>query len=447
MKKRIKLTALLLSAAIIAGCADNDSTRKDEAQSTTLETETSTKSILDDYLSAALTALETVEDIIAAGTAEDETTAEEEETTAEEEEEIDEALFEYYDLLDEEYEKNKQYIMYPLGTYDSIICVDGKIILQKLAEYGPDEFYDQNNIIIYDIKEKKITSQFNIISSSNILYNYYYNGYMYSCAEVYDDYRDLYSDEKLKLFKYDLSGNLISTLDTGVDPSRDQICDFIIVSDEPKFLKISNNKIAWDKEYRYYICSENMQTKTEFPVLQKEIEHGFKEDIENYNFLACYKNKLYVVPSSDRVIYCLNTDTLTWSKVEAEMNGTSIESCLSDNVTSFGKYLLLGKAVYDMENDEIIAVTSSSNFASTYSGAKSYFGYGKLNNFVHNSNGFYNVKYTSDGSATVSEYICDMFTYKLLVDDEYYVYKDDYGYFLRTYGKGEEGEEVIYLLK
>lgn len=434
MKKRIKLTALLLSGAMITGCADNGYAVTDETQRTMFEAETSTKSILDEYLSAALTALETMEGI-------KETSSAGNEATDEEEEEIDEALFEYYDLLDEEYEKNKQYIMQPLkGMYD-IMYVDGKIILQKPAEFDPDEFYDLYTIIVYDVKDKKIINQFDIIGTDN----YYYNGYIYNIAVTYDDYMDFNDDGKMKLFKYDLNGNLISTLDTGLDHSHEHIIDYIIVSDEPKFLKISNGSFAWT-EYRYYMCSENLQTKTELPTLQKEIEHGFKEDIEKYNFLAYYKNKLYVTPEfGDRVIYCLNTDTLTWSKVEAEMNGTSIESCLSDNITSFGKYLLLGRAVYDMENDEIIAITASTGFASSYSGARSYFGFEKLNNLEHDFKGFYNVKYTSDSSAAVSEYICDMFVYELLVDNEYYVYKDDYGYFLRTYGKGEDGEEIVYL--
>lgn len=439
MKKRIKLTALLLSAAMITGCADNGYAGTDETQSTTSETETSTKSILDEYLSAALTALETMEGI-------KETSSAENEATDEEEEEIDEALFEYYDLLDEEYEKNKQYIMHPLkGMYD-IMYVDGKLILQKPAEFDPDkicDFHDADlyTIIVYDVKDKKIINQFDIIGTDN----YYYNGYIYNIAVTYDDYMDFDDDGKMNLFKYDLNGNLINTLDTELDPSHEHIIDYIMVSNEPKFLKISNGSFTWT-EYRYYMCSENLQTKTELPVLQKEIEHGFKEDIEKYSFLACYKNKLYVVPDSgDKVIYCLNTDTLTWSKVEAEMNDTSIESCLSDNVTRFGKYLLLGRAVYDMENDEIIALTASNSFASSYSGVRSYFGFEKLNNLEHDLNGFYNVKYTSDSSAVVSEYICDIFAYELLVDDEYYVYKDDYGYFLRTYEKREEDEEIIYL--
>lgn len=155
-------------------------------------------------------------------------------------------------------------------------------------------------------------------------------------------------------------------------------------------------------------------------------------------------------------IYCLDTDNLTWSKVKAEKDGVTLESFIysfSNYFKSFGKYLLINKAVYDMEKDEIIAVTASPYFALTYKGGKPLVGFDKTFNLEGDEGNFYNVKYTSDGSASVIEdthnkpfnYTNKHDSWILLIDDKYYVYNDKYGYFLRTYEKGEEGEEVILL--
>ena len=331
-------------------------------------------------------------------------------------------LFAYYDLLNEEYEKY---------GYDS-----GFYALNRTKDVGFGHYkidysfsvinshlltgFDSENIYTYDTSTKEFKVLFHCDGGG-----YYYNNGFY--------YRREEKDNTLHIEKMDMEGNVISAADishadANISDTSNMYFNFIT---ENGFIITYNFYDSFGTTVRedYRIISPDLQTITTLP--QKAGEHGIMQDVTNPEFIASYKNKIYSSGSY------LDTDTMTWTDIDEKLTGVR---------GHIGKYLILSEVdgsstrIYDMEKDEIIAqiatASKTSNFGGTYS-------------YILKNNQWYQVQYPSDGSSinlsqyeplgteTVSEY-----DYTIL-DDTYYLVKDDYGIFLRTYEKGEAEEETV----
>lgn len=214
--------------------------------------------------------------------------------------------------------------------------------------------------------------------------------------------------------------------------------------------------------------SPDWKTVTELPILQAEAEHGIKKDVQNYEILAKYNNKVYAASfeSDTEGLYCLNIDTMTWEEVQSDLkeiifsdkysNGSGYNHINLFATNIIGRYwFVTGKggtgyttAVYDMETDTIVATLSTGFYV--YDGKGYDFG---LRNGVLTKH-----QYPGDGSDAIVETVLDTGDKKLNIsggdgsfafpfDEQYYAYKDNYGVFLREYGKGEDGEITIVMFE
>lgn len=420
-KNKIAAIFLTLCLALIPGCTQDNAEKPDTtpantsaAENTNSENNTSsqgTESAPKDTSPADTEAAP-------AETTPAETSAEETESPSE-----DERLA-YLDLLGEEYERYGR--LYEL-EYGKPVCVNGKIIIPPYGDYSGVKL---ENMVVYDVKKREITLEKGDIRGS-IAYDSK-NGYIY-----------IFELEK-SLSKFDSSGSLICQAKLGggyaVTPTVFPDGTFVI----EKY-----------SDHSYDLYSSDFKTVTTLPIPQVEVEHGIKKDIQKYKILAKYNNKIYAasLEVDTKGYYCLNTDTKTWEKVKSElnMNNNSIHYLYVTNIV--GKYWFISgttegerKAstmVYDMETDTVIATLSTENYA--YDGK----GYGLgLQGGVLTK-----YQYPGDGSETVSEIVIDTGDKELNqlygitdpFDEQYYVYRDDYGVFLREYGKGEDGEVTILL--
>lgn len=330
----------------------------------------------------------------------------------------------YLDLLSEEYEKCGR--LYGVGGTS---CVNGKIIIIKTKTKNNTV----NKMTVYDVgkKEKKeITLKTDAWLSNN-------NNFVYDDKNGY-----IYAFEDGRFYKFDSSGNLIGQIEA----------DFNITTVFPDGTCFVGNNMY----------SSDWETVTELPVLQADVAHGLKKDVENYEIVAAYKNKVYALSneSETRGYYCLNTDTKTWEKVKSELNISSNSYHYWGVTNIVGKYWLISGAkegerkastmVYDMETDTVVANIAAEGYI--YNGRDYELGLwnGVLTKY----------QYPGDGSEAVSETIIDTGDKKLYFnyfnnggvaivpfDEQYYVYQDDYGIFLREYGKGEEGEITVYMFE
>ncbi|MDE7280849.1 MAG: hypothetical protein K2N36_03805, partial [Ruminiclostridium sp.] len=158
---------------------------------------------------------------------------------------------------------------------------------------------------------------------------------------------------------------------------------------------------------------------------------------------------VYVYSSHDdsKGYYCLDTDTMTWKTVESELNDIDFHSKGCDII---GRYMLLGSKalnetikIYDMETDTMIAHILSPEFVYDGRDYQLELKEGKLTK----------IRFPNGGSIPIMETVLDTGDKSLSewygtfvpVDEQYYVYRDEYGIFLREYGKGEDGEITIEL--
>lgn len=368
----------------------------------------------------------------------EETTAEEnEETTAEEtepeKEKVDESLFAYYDLLSEEYEKSGKLYAY---NYDwAYATLPEKIIIKEWNYPNP------SIIKVYDVNQKSFVSEFEgiwEIYNNSIYYADVDNGYIY-CQ----------SDKELQ--KRDLSGNVIAALKYNPNEEIQNL-----FADGTMFYKAYSQ----DKgKYCYYMYSSDWKTKTELPLLQADGEHGLKVDIPYYDVLAKYKNKVYVYNSSNSNgkefvgYYCLDTDAGTWERVDSGLQDFDP----SAYNTTVGKYWIMGGSrsninskIYDMETDTFIAEINTQDFCSIYKGGKNHLGL----SLSEDRSCFELCRGRCPSDA--SDYVVDEIVlkmdaydygsyYPVAINEQYYLYGDKYGFFLREYGKGEDGEITVYL--
>lgn len=357
------------------------------------------------------------------------TSSEETEVTEAENQPADE-LFAYYDLLSAEYEKcGKLYTL----TNNVTVTGTGKIIGN-----------DYSHLSVYDVEKNAITAEMNALHNYN---DVYYmdddNGYFYLF-----EYRNW---DDCTWSKYDNSGNLIAQIKYDSYGAQ-------IMPDGTLFHRSADS-------YNCNMYSPDWQTKTELPILQAEVEHGLKKDIKDYFIVASYGNKVYAYSLDKEATgyYCLNTDTMTWSAVESELNETfpsydQVDGNYFSSNEIIGRYLfvkqrytdtkkVVGK-IYDMETDTVIATISDYGFS--YSGRNYSLGL--------RSGVLTKCQYPGDGSEEVTEIILDTEDKQLQTyyygkdticpfDEQYYVYGDEYGIFLREYGKGGDGEITIMMFE
>lgn len=324
--------------------------------------------------------------------------------------------FAYLDLLSEEYEKYGR--LYSFS--DDITCVNGKVV-----SFNED-------MVVYDVKKKEITFKKEDIHDQ-IAYDDK-NGYIYT----YDF---------TTLNKFDSSGSLICQVKFGAGYAA-----------IPTVFPDGTCVMEKTSSHSYDLYSSDFKTVTELPIPQAEVEHGIKKDIQEYEIMAKYNNKIYAVSKGGDTngYYCLNTDTMTWEAAQSDLKEIPAVASeygfnlYADNI--IGKYWLISYCtmeegyvtkVYDMETDKVVATISAEDC--TYNG-RSY--------ELELQDGILKkIQYPGDGSDAISKRVFNAVSKKvdersaIPFDEQYYVYQDNYGIFLREYGKAEDGEITILMFE
>lgn len=351
-------------------------------------------------------------------------------TTEEEKAPVDDR-FAYCDMLREEYDRYGR--MYLIYQNDAVQVINDKII-----------FYENNSIQVYDIAKKQMNKKINFGNSSvffvDIDDGYFYNGVSNSTSD--DSYY-------FSIYKYDINGNVLSQIDN-IERKINDLMHFEYgyaktLADGTVFSESSDGKI--------YMYLPDGKTKKELPAIKIDVGHGLTEDFTNYreyyyDVVGKYDNKLYVILKREFNMYydCyrINTDTMTYEKMDIDIDITEMSSIT-------GRYIFLrsssGNKIFDMEKGGIVDNITLGGIINDQLCKLCGIGdidyqYGKL----------FRYRFPSDGSSeteTLREITieCENGATITPVNEEYYLYKDKYGYFLRTYEGGEDGEIAIMMFE
>ena len=384
---KTKRTFLLLLAAIMAASAFTACGGEEK------NTESTASAILEDNSAqtAEITNEETTEQ-----SSESETEAATEAVT---EAATEEDLYSYYELLNEEYEKY------------------GETRWRKHGIAGNTMFYtDTNgNYYIYEIGSNEPATVVTTGSSMKpYTFQNYYNG-------------SLYMKHDSMFYRMDLDGNIVQ--EVSLEFAEGYLADAYVTGDNEAILCIDDVNIPYNE---WYILSPDWSEYTPIPNPQKEAAHGLMEDVYISCIIGEYNRNLYVL-GEDAEIFSINMDTFEYKQLDSETikSYADFGELNYANTQMIGKYLLAGNVVYDVETDEIIAV--SKNIGRNY--------YGGLYNIYDTEI----VKEANGGETSEPVYESVWIGYPL--NEEYHAYVDEYGIFLRKYGEDDTSEEVVYLFE
>lgn len=362
----------------------------------------------------------------------------------------DGSAYAYYDELAAEWDKtgdNRTVLLYvnAYAPYAEAARYENKIIFaDKLSG-------EEITIFVYDLDSKEV-STFTIPQSNH---TYFHNGYVYCRWSTP-------SRDKQFTKKYDLSGNEVDSIDKSIH------FNFVVTESGYVFGNYAPN-INFDEQSKnaYSVITPDFSELITLPSPKKKDAHGIESDLDsNYRAIAAYGNKVFVIihdsyvnaekPYNVGKLCYLDLDTMTWNESKCPET-ENVEWCCTDNADGprnfapvIGKFCFLKidkkTYLYNMETDEISAEPlPNSNETAFY---KTYFG-GKYN-IVRSGDKFYRVQLPLGADSVKIE---DTDAVALgtdsqkgiiyMVDDTYYIFKDDAGIFLRTYEKGETEEEVV----
>lgn len=342
-------------------------------------------------------------------------------TTASEETEsaafaFDPAVYSYYDDLAAEYEANGD------NTSESLLFRRTNMMICGNTVMGYCQDKDGNGkIFIYDMnsKESKVISAEDLTSNPDLLRAFdccdICNGFIYpSITGIGGD---------MTTYRFDSEMNKCEFNNLPSDLYSDEIyAPTSALSDGGMlFQKVTDdNKIVMMKS--------DFKTKVEIPSVQKDNEHGFESDMKwDGNGAVLYKNKLYATTMGTY----LNIDDMTWHTFDEE--GIPVVRRV------IGKYIIGDNCIYDMEKDEF-TVKIDGMFKGEYYG-------GDSNLVVRDGNLYktYNPSQPVAGEGKPDELLMEGWddTTCTILNNKYYIFKDEYGIFLREYGKGTDGEQVL----
>lgn len=366
----------------------------------------------------------------------------------------DSSLYAYYDLLAEEWSKTGETTVkrMPFVRDGRLVRYDKQIV--QFSERNGKLYWivctdDAFALHSYDIATKE-SAQYPLQDTEGIMASQCYFTLADDCFWAWNDWT------MSTVKKYDLEGNLIGSLPT--DDGRLEGYDDhnICTSSGVVFSRLATKMIPAD-----------FSGLVDLPPLTIKDEHGLDIEIDISSYFGSYKNKAYFSAKADEEIglFYLDLDTLTWNKVDG-VDGETLPT-FGYGTRAIGKYLIFKDgSIYDMESDELLGAKPFMKPISIYyidGFPQTYYGGATNIEYSYERSCFYRVRYPGDGeepdraamietkkagtdtslkagSDSLGRKDCN-WSY---VDDTYYILMDDSGFFLRTYDKGEEEEEIVY---
>lgn len=342
----------------------------------------------------------------------------------------------YYELLAEEWEKLPKTRAY-FNKTSKYLNLNSPT---QPFETDDGKIYCESFGILYDPITKKSEP---IKNNGEYVNGYIYNTYNYNMENKNND---MFFVSAYYITKYDLNGNLVAESDDIEKMSTLKI--YILDSGEVIYQDYRTETIK--------IISSDLQTIREIETLpQKELEHGFTEDATLIMILGVYDNKVFWSEEDENNIWVLDLNTLEW-ELFRNCDDTRYYSAFGKII---GKYLLLGcdmlsglgddtsLCMIDLDTKEIVAETDFFPYTGYAGGTFSVF---------KNDNGQWvrgripdkgRVPSNDAGVITELDILPDTTPSGIVyaLNETQYVYRDEYGLFLRTYEDGENGEETLWL--
>lgn len=343
-------------------------------------------------------------------------------TTASEETEsaafaFDPAVYSYYDDLAAEYEANGDNTC----NNSEVVMYRRDIMIYGSTIMGYYQDKDGNGkIFIYDMnsKESKIIGTEDLTSNPDLVM-------ALNCEDICNGYifpSITNIDTSITTYRFDALMNKNEFNNKSSATSNNVYAPLAALSDGSMLV------IDIQKAGKLVMLKNDFKTIIDIPDVQKENDHGFESVMPwNGSGPALYKNKLYAATMGTY----LNIDDMTWHTFDEE--GIPVVRRV------IGKYIIGDNCIYDMEKDEF-TVKIDGMFKGEYYG-------GDSNLVVRDGNLYktYNPSQPVAGEGKPDELLMEGWddTTCTILNNKYYIFKDEYGIFLREYGKGTDGEQVL----
>lgn len=313
-------------------------------------------------------------------------------------------------LLKEEYKNSFTcYMDRRVFIYDGILYISGGLNQdgKQSATYGT-----------YDISAKKIIGnlpEWQFGTGSDAFHSYFIDGNFYYCNAV--------ADGKYYTIKCDRNGEVLGQLETDYSTS----------------IFFENGILLWGNPFTIY--SYDLEKIAEIPTPQHEVAHGIKEDMLVYP-QAIADGTIYAKSNEDSY-FRLNTSTYEWES--AENISLRDGDLLSGRISFCGRYDYSydqGKSYYgifDSITGECIfkldGLPEPVNGIMCYFGGDEYLG--------RNNDGYCWVNLKT-GAVSDPLPFPEGVNNGIIVSDTYYVYEDEYGWFLWNYNTGKEETILLF---
>lgn len=323
-------------------------------------------------------------------------------------------LFDYYSLLDAEYQKSLN-----TGCFESCI-IDNVAYFEayKMDTHGLAD--DSMGFACYD---------YNTDTAKKLVPADYYD-YLYCSGKIF-----CASYEQVHCF--DLDGNLIKELPKGL---THDVGLWHVMTDGTAIIREQYSK--------YYIVSGDFTQLAELPKLVKIGEHNREEELEVMNVIGSIGDTLYVVANDCR-LYGINVKTgeqtdfdnisISTQKYKADVQRAAyiIGDLLFYPTKAAANGTYDPKTIFNLKTGEEIGTAKIGRYAGGNTS------YGQLFSADHAS---YQAPLNDDyfkideNHTVIEEY---KKAYVTLLDETRYLYRDSYGMFLREVGSQDETEVII----
>lgn len=338
----------------------------------------------------------------------------------------------FYDSLDSEWDKHGRTGFVKLagnnGSSLDFVYNNGNIFFQNTVDSAA-------TLYCFDMKAMETKELTNLGTDGVGEHTIYF------CDGFFYDYKK--ETNNFIITKYDSDGNEI-----GSSPKTSTSYEFIGAA--------ADGYVFLCKEGELKVIAPDMTAAQDLSEVKVPDSHGNDSDVKKLSLKGSYNNKSYfgvTFENGDAGLAILDTSSMTWS-------GSSCNSD-SDDSRSVGKYLLTSSSVIDMEKDEYLVndlnmiterrtgegrdgkITTSHTYASIRT---SY--YGGASCIVKSENGWGTITFES-GAKDIDRSAIKVFPDKISVDtrvdDKYFIFSDNSGYYLREYTNGETDIATVLL--
>lgn len=237
------------------------------------------------------------------------------------------------------------------------------------------------------------------------------------------------------------------------DDSKSYTCE-ISQSYDPSLISSGALVGYYDTDNVLYYYSPETGEVT-YPGLTIKDSHGLEQKV-SADLVASYGNKLYFKVNGNGEgdkLYCFDLDSKQWGE-EPVLSSTDSSITVTGVIGkymffSYNGYNLQQDKLYNMETDEVVGTFSyPEGYFPEYFGGDSHIYADHESGTSDDIERFIKFKLPIDGSpvdedTAVKLYSSDTRASIFPVNENYYLFIDNAGIFLRSYDKGPDGEEIV----